>query len=91
MAVQKTSIALPSEDLEAARTAAAAEGLSLSAFLSSLIRERTARQAKIDAMGRYLAEHASAFRLRPGARAAVEAEWTAPLKPVRSRRKRRAA
>ena len=91
MATQKTSVALGQHELGTARKAAAAEGLSLSAFLTNLIREHVAQQARFDAMGGYLAKHAPEFRLTERARAAVESEWNAPLKPVRARRRRTAA
>ena len=90
MATEKTSVALGKEELEFAKKAAAALGLSLSAFLTSLIREYVVQQARFDAMQRYLEEHAPNFRLTAKARAAIEAEWTAPLEPVRPRRKKKA-
>jgi hypothetical protein len=88
MPAQKTSVALPKEELAAAKRAAAAEGLSLSAFLTNLVRAHMAQQARFDAMARFLEQHAPGFRSSPKARAAIEAEWTAPLAPVRRRRKR---
>jgi hypothetical protein len=93
MPTQKTSIALGKEELAAAKKAAAAEGSSLSAFLTELVRAHVAQQARFDAMERYLSEQAPNFRLTDQARTAVEAEWSAPLKPVRTRprRKRSAA
>jgi hypothetical protein len=91
MASQKTSIALAREELAMAKKAAAAQGLSLSAFLSHLIRAHVAQEARFDAMGQYLSRYSAGFRLTPKARAAVEAEWSAPLKPVRAKRRRKAA
>lgn len=91
MAVEKTSIALPREDLVAARRAADAEGLSLSAFLVKLVREHVARQSRFEAMDRFVKTYAPKHRLTPRAKAAIEAEWEAPLEPIRPRRRRRAA
>lgn len=91
VSTKKTSIALGKDELAAAKKAAAAEGLSLSAFLTRLVRAHVAEQERLDAMGGYLSKHASDFRLTEKARAAVESEWTAPLKPVRARRRRTAA
>lgn len=88
---RKTSIALGKDELAAAKKAAAAEGVSLSAFLTNLVRAHVAQQERFDAMGRYLSKHAPEFRLTDKAKAAVEAEWNAPLKPVRARRRRSAA
>ncbi len=91
MATQKTSVALDKSALAAAKKAAAAEGLSLSAFLTSLVRAHVEQQARFEAMTEYLREHAPRFRLSDRARASVEAEWSAPLTPIRTRRRRRAA
>lgn len=93
MATQKTSVALGEAELAAAKKAAAEEGSSLSAFLTQLVRAHVAQKAKFDAMERYLKEHAPGFRLNEKAKVAIESEWSAPLKPVRARprRKRRAA
>lgn len=91
MATRKTSIALGEDDLRAARKAAAAEGTSLSGLLGKLIRQHAAQQAKFEAMERFLDAHAPDFRLTSDARSAIEAEWSAPLKPVRTKRRRRAA
>jgi len=91
MATQKTSIALDKKVLAAAKKAAAGEGLSLSAFLSKLVEAQIAQGLKFDAMDRFVNEFASGHRLTEEARAAIEAEWSAPLKPVRPRRKKSAA
>lgn len=91
MATRKTSVALGKDELVAAKKAAAAQGLSLSAFLTLLVRTHVAQQERFEAMARYLAKFAPGFRLGEKARAAVEAEWSAPIGPVRPRRKRRAA
>ena len=91
MATQKTSIALGNDALAAAKEAAATEGLSLSAFVTNLIRAHVAEQERLDAMGRYLTKYAPGFRLTEKARDAVEAEWRAPLEPIRPRRRRSAA
>jgi hypothetical protein len=91
MATQKTSIALGKEELAAAKKAAASEGLSLSAFLSKLVRAHVAQQLKFDAMDRFVKKYAPSHRLTEDTRAAIEAEWNAPLKPVRARRRRSAA
>jgi len=91
MPTRKTSIALGRDELAAAKKAAAAEGLSLSAFLTRLVHDHIAQQARFEAMDRYLTKFAPGFRLSDKARADVEAEWTAALKPVRPRRKRAAA
>lgn len=91
MATQKTSIALDKKVLAAAKKAAAGEGLSLSAFLSKLVEAHIAQGLKFEAMDRFVTEFASGHRLTKEARAAIEAEWNAPLKPVRPRRKKSAA
>jgi hypothetical protein len=91
MSTKKTSVALGREELAAARKAATREGLSLSAFLTRLLRDYVAQQARFEAMERYLEEYAPNFRATKEASAAVSAEWTAPLKPVRPRRRRTAA
>lgn len=90
MNARKTSIALSSADLAAAKKAAAAQSLSLSAFLAELVRAHVAQRARFEAMDRFLVEHAPRFRLTTEARAAIEQEWTAPLKPVHPRRRRAA-
>jgi len=90
MATLKTSIALSREELSVAKKAAEAQGLSLSAFLSSLVREHAAQEARFEAMDHYLQRFAPRFRLSERARAAVEAEWSAPLKPIRPKRRRAA-
>lgn len=91
MSTQKTSIALGKDELTAAKRAAAAEGLSLSAFLSKLVRAYVEQQTKFAAMDRFAKKYAPGHRLTEAARAALEAEWSAPLKPVRSKRRRSAA
>lgn len=88
MTAQKTSIALDKNELAAAKKAAAAQNLSLSGFLSRLVQAHVAQQARFEAMDRFLSEHAPGFRLSDSARASVEAEWNAPLKPVRPKRRR---
>jgi hypothetical protein len=87
----ETSICLAKEDLAVAKTAARRDGLSLSAFLAKLIRAHAEEQAKIAGMERFLRTHARGYRLTDDARRAIEAEWRAPLPPVRSRRRRAAA
>ncbi len=89
MPTQKTSVALGKEELAAAKKTAAAEGTSLSAFLTKLVRDHVEQQRRFDAMARFLGKHAPGFRLTAKARASVEAEWTAPLEPVRRRARRR--
>jgi hypothetical protein len=91
MATKKTSIALGRDELSAAKKAAAAEGLSLSAFLTKLVRAHIEQQVKFAAMDRFAKRYAPKHRLTEEARASIEAEWSAPLKPVRSRRRRTAA
>jgi hypothetical protein len=91
MAVQKTSVALGKDELAAAKKAAKAAGLSLSAFLTGLVRAHVVQQARFEAMERYLTEYAPGFRLSSKARGRVEAEWSAPLGPVRPKRRRSAA
>jgi hypothetical protein len=59
--------------------------------LSQLIRAHVAQEARFDAMGRYLSEYSAGFRLTPKARAAVEAERSSPRKPLRAKRRRKAA
>jgi hypothetical protein len=91
MSTTKTSVALGKEELVAAKRAAKREGVSVSAFLTRLIREHAAQVARFEAMKHYLDAHAPDFRPTDAARAAVVAEWTAPLSPVRRRSRRRAA
>jgi hypothetical protein len=91
MATRKTSVALGKDELVLAKKYAQARGLSLSAFLTGLIRAHVAQQARFAAMDAYTREHAPGFRLTQEARDAIEAEWNAPLKPVRTRRRRAAA
>lgn len=91
MATTKTSIALEKEILAKAKKAAAAAGLSLSALLAKLLKAHVEHEARVAAMGRYLRDFEPNFRLTPKARAAIEAEWTAPLAPIRQKKKRRAA
>lgn len=91
MPTQKTSIALGKEELAAAKKAAASEGLSLSAFLTKLVRAHVEQRAKLEAMDRFVSTYAPKHRLSEKARAAIESEWTAPLQPVRPRRRRKAA
>lgn len=81
MATVKTGIALDRDMLALAEKAAAAQGLSVSAFLSSLVREHAAQAARFQAMDDYLQRFAPWFRLSDKARAAIEAEWSAPLNP----------
>ena len=91
MPTQKTSVALGREELAVARKAAAAAGLSLSAFLTQLVRAHLEQEAKLESMDRFMKRFAPRHRLSPEARASIEAEWTAPLAPIRPRRRRRAA
>lgn len=84
---EKTSIALGKEELTAARRAAVKEGLSLSAFLARLVREHMAQEARFDAMDLYLERFAPGFQLSDAARATISSEWTAPLRPVRRRKR----
>ncbi len=90
MATLRTSIALGREDVVLAKKAAVAQGLSLSAFLAALVREHAVQETRFHAMDNYLQRFALRFRLSEKARAAVEAEWSAPLKPIRPRRRRAA-
>ena len=91
MSASKISISLPKEELAAAKRAAAKEGITLSALVARLIRANDERLRQLDAMEAFLKKYAPHHRLTEKARAAIEAEWYAPLKPVRPRRRRRAA
>lgn len=46
------------------------------------------QQRRFEAMERFLAEYAPGFRLSDSARASIEAEWSAPLEPQRSKGRR---
>lgn len=89
MATQKTSVSLDVGAIAAAKRAAEAEGVSLSAFLSQLIRERVKQDERFEAMARFLHEHAPTHKLSERSRRAIEAEWSAPLQPVRARGRRK--
>ena len=91
MKTQKTSIALDDETLAGAKKAAAAAGLTVSALVSKLLEQHVAQQKKFDAMDRFVRKHAPRHRMSAAEAEAIEAEWTAPLAPVRPRNKRRAA
>jgi len=91
MKMLKTSIALDEQTLAGAKKAAAAAGLTVSALVSRLLEEHVTQQKKFDAMDRFVQKHAPGHRMSRAEADAIEAEWTAPLKPVRPRNKRSAA
>lgn len=91
MKTQKTSIALDAKTLAGAKKAAAAAGLTVSALVSKLLEQHVAQQRKLEAMDRFVEKHAPGHRMSAAEAEAIEAEWTAPLAPVRARAKRSAA
>jgi hypothetical protein len=88
---QKVSVAFDKKALEAAKAAAAAEGLSLSGFLMKLLRAHFERETRFENMGRFLAEYAPDFRATEQAMNAIRAEMAGPLKPIRRGKRKRAA
>lgn len=84
-------MALDKDALVRAKKAAAAQGLSLSGLLMSLLTAHFERQAKLDAMGRYLEKFAPGTRVTEDDMDAIRREMTAPLKPVRRGKRRPAA
>jgi len=74
-----------------AKRAAAAEGLSLSGLLMKLLNAHFERQARFDSMGRFIEKHAPNVRVTEEDMQAIRDEMTAPLKPVRRGRRKRAA
>ena len=88
---QKVSVALRSDALEAAKRAAAAEGLSLSGLLMKLLTAHFERQAKFEAMDRYVEKFAPNVRVSDEDMQAIRNEMAAPLAPVRRGKRKRAA
>ena len=76
---------------EAAKRAAIAEGLSLSGLLMKLLTAHFERQAKFDAMDRYVKKYAPNVRVTDDDIQAIRDEMAAPLKPVRRTKRKRAA
>ena len=88
---QKVSVALRKGTLEAAKKAAADEGLSLSGLLMQLLTAHFERQARFAAMGRFVEKYAPNVGVTPHDMQALRDEMTAPLKPFRRGRRKRAA
>jgi hypothetical protein len=88
---QKVSVALERNALAAAKKAAAAEGLSLSGLLMKLLTAHFERQARFESMDRFIQKYAPNVRTTAEGIQAIRDEMTAPLKPVRRPRRRRAA
>ena len=89
---KKVSVALREDTLQAAKKAAAAEGLSLSGLLMKLLTAHFERQARFDAMDRFIEKYAPDVRVSDAELRAIRDEMTAPLAPVRrTKRRRRAA
>lgn len=88
---QKVSVALREDALQAATKAAAAEGLSLSGLLMKLLTAHFERQARFEAMDRFIAKYAPDVRVTDAELQATRDEMTAPLAPVRPRKRRRRA
>ena len=88
---QKVSVALQKEALVAAKKAAADEGLSLSGLLMKLLTAHFERQARFDSMDRFIQNFVPNARVTEGDMQAIRDEMSAPLKPVRRARRKRAA
>lgn len=89
---KKVSVALREDTLQAAKKAAAAEGLSLSGLLMRLLLAHFEREARFEAMDRFIEKYASDVRVTTAELDALRAELAAPLAPVRrTKRRRRAA
>ncbi len=88
---QKVSVAVQKDALVAAKKAATAEGLSLSGFLMKLLKAEFERQARFDSMDRFIETYAPNVRVTETDMQAIRDEMTAPLKPVRRSKRKRAA
>ena len=88
---QKVSVALDKDVLAAARRNAIAQGLSLSGLLMRLLNSHFERQARFEGMKRFTEKYAPSVRVTDEDIQAIRDELTAPLKPVRRARRRKAA
>lgn len=88
---QKVSIALDKGVLARAKKAAASDGLSLSGMLENLLVEHFERETTLDNMTRFLDEHAPKMHVTERDMQKIRAEMSAPLRPIRRARKKRAA
>jgi hypothetical protein len=88
---QKVSVALQKDALVAAKKAAVAEGSSLSGFLMRLLNAEFERRARFDSMDRFIEKCAPNVRVTEADMQAIRDEMTAPLKPVRRSKRKRAA
>jgi predicted DNA binding CopG/RHH family protein len=88
---QKVSVALEKDALVAAKNAAAAEGLSLSGLLMKLLNAHFARQARFEAMDRFVEKYAPNVRVSEDDIQAIRDEMAAPLRPLRRRRRKGSA
>jgi len=88
---QKVSVALEKDALARAKKLAAAHGSSLSGLLMQLLEAHFERQARFDGMGRFIDEYAPNVRVTAKDMQAIRDEMTAPLKPIRRGKRKRAA
>jgi hypothetical protein len=88
---QKVSVALDKRALVAARAAATAQGLSLSAFLMRLLNAHLEREARFEHMAVLVREFASEGHVTPAQMQAIRNEMNAPLKPIGRAKRKRAA
>ncbi len=88
---QKVSVALETEALAAAKKAATRVGLSLSGLLMRLLETHFEHEARLVAMDRVLEELAPHTKVTERQLQSIRDEMTAPLKPVRRGRKKKAA
>jgi hypothetical protein len=88
---QKVSVALRKDALVAAKRASEAEGLSLSGLLMKLLDAYFERQARFESMDRFTKKYVPNARVTEQDMQAIRDEMTAPLKPVRRGKRKRAA
>lgn len=88
---EKVSVALDKDALVRAKRVAAADGLSLSGLLMQLLTAHFEKQQRLERMGEYLTEFAPKVHVSEAAMQAIRDEMTAPLKPVRRTKRKRAA
>lgn len=88
---QKVSVALERNALAAAKKLALAEGSSLSALLMKLLSAHLEREAKLARMGAFMEAYAPNARVTAAEVESLRNEMTAPLKPIRRTKRKRAA
>lgn len=88
---EKVSITLDETALALAKKSAKTGGLSLSGLLMKLLRAHLDQEARFDHMARLIDEYAPKARVTEADMQAIRDEMTAPLKPVRRGKRRRAA